>query len=555
MVDDSLQPSGDLRSTKKVASTPKVITLESPRNLHNEQEQEFFSPLPSPQPSWQIEDLQKVAGSRQAIKSEPTQEPIPAPIQEPFPKSALIETVLTPLFEGMEFPPSAHQAYLKYQQVLNRMIAHGYSHEYQTTYMFAIRELSVELDQIFTKYLYHEPREGLVKASTSCKSSIFCIQQEYFPPGQDKPKSIIAAISKQIGYEKTYNSLRKNYKIDLKITDILTEILIQTILSTAPSSPPGLFPKIYSVYSHSPYVTQYPCVLQPENGPGYGATHEVFLYIDMEYLNMDTLDLYLKSALSLSQRAEQLGGPKQVTALRRHIRRDIVDIYIRIAEQLIELQERHELIHGDLKGSNILLNYRVKPALPASSEESASTSYPGIDLQSISLIDFEYSHIKVGDDHIFAQTLFSFDENYDRYNLADPSNIFEISENGFLHPAGRNPAAAAMGYDLDFAQSYAHPYRFRMDLLYLLLSTAHLGPCYNLFCHHFFVAQNGINLFRKIIANHLEYEAFVYSKDMNLLRKICEHHQVPFELFMEQFEPRMFIAKLERIKEILSKSI
>lgn len=514
--------------------------------------QEFYSPLPSPQ-----------AIKLEEAIVEPIPEPSPTPIPTPVQKSALLAK-LAPVFEGMEFPDSTHEAYLKYQQSLNRMIAHGYAHEYQTTYMFAIRQFATELDHFFTKNLFHEPREGLVKASTSSKSSIFCFQEEYFAPGQEKPHKIISAISKRIGYEKIYNSLRKNYKIDLKIADIFTEILIQVILSTTPSpsssiSPSGLFPKIYSVYSQSPYVAQYPCVLQPENGAGYGATHDIHLYIDMEYLNMDTLDLYLKSALSLSKRAEQLGGPKQVIALRRHIRRDIVDIYIRIAEQLIQLQEQHELIHGDLKGSNILLNYRVKPVLPASSEESASTSasYPGIDLQSISLIDFEYSHIKVGEDHIFAQTLFSFDENYDRYNLADPSNVFGISDNGFLHPAARNPAASAassMGYDLDFAQSYSHPYRFRMDLLYLLLSTAHLGPCFNLFCHHFFIAKNGINLFRKIVTNDLEFEAFVYSKDMNLLRKVCEHHEVPLEIFMEQFEPRMFIAKLERIKEILSKS-
>lgn len=537
---------GSYQFIQKMA-LPKKITMESPPLI--EKEEKFFSPCPSPL----------------GIPSEVNQELIPQPLlptPTPIPKSPLLDVAITPIFDGLEIPPSAHQSYIKYQQVLNRMITHGYSHEYQTTYMFAIRDLTTELDHFFTKNLVHEPREGLVKASTSSKSSIFCIQEEYFPPGEEeKPNKLIVAISKRIGYEKIYNSLRRNYKIDLKIVDILTEILIQATLATSPSSPPRLFPKIYSVYSQSPHVTRFPCVLQPEHGAGFGANHEIHIYIDMEYLNMDTLDLYLKSALSLSQRADRLGNPKEVIALRIHIRRDILQIYIRIAEQLIQLQEQHEFIHGDLKGSNILLNYRVKPALPASSEDSASASassaYRGIDLHSISLIDFEYSHIKVGEDHIFAQTLFSFDENYDRYNLADVSNVFGISDDGFLHPAPINTASAkdAMGYDLDFVQCYASPYRFRTDLLYLLLTTAHLGPCFNLLCHHFFIAQNGVNLFRKIIANYLEYEAFVYSKDMTLLRKVCEHHQVPLEVFMDQFEPRKFIAKLESISEILSKAI
>ena len=518
----------------------KIITME-PSPSSTQQTEQLAWPSRK-----QTKGEQQVAGSRQQ------EVPEPVPVPAPSPKSALLETA-TPLFDGIEFPAHTHHAYLKYQQSLNRMIAHGYAHEYETTYMFAIRQLSTELDHFFTKNLVHEPREGLIKASVSAKSSIFCLQEEYFLPGQEKPHAIIAAISKRIGYEKIYNSLRRNYKIDLKIADILTEILIQTTLASAPTTPPGLFPKIYNIYSQSPHVTRFPCVLQPEHGAGYGANHEIHIYIDMEYLNMDTLDLYLKSAHSLSQRADRLGSPAQVLAIRRHIRRDIIDIYIRIAEQLIQLQEQHEFIHGDLKGSNILLNYRVKPASDLPPEDSASGAYRGIDLHNVSLIDFEYSHIKVGEDHIFAQTLFSFDENYDTYNLADPSNVFGISEDGFLHPAPRN-AAAAMGYDLDFVQSYASPYRFRMDLLYLLLSTAHLGPCFNLFSHHFFIAQNGVNLFRKIVANHLEFEAFVYSKDMTLLRKVCEHHQMPLEAFMEQFEPRMFIAKLERIKELLSKS-
>ncbi len=501
----------------------------------------------------------------------------PDPVPAPSPISPFL-TTLYPLFDVTIFPEEVHKAYLKYQTTLNRMIAEGYSFEYQTTYLFAIRELSTQLDHFFTKNLSETTREGMLKASASAKSAIYYFKEEYLPAGQEKPIETIYAISKKISYEKSYNSLRKVYKIDYKVIDNLTEILIQNTLATAPTSPPGLFPKIYSVYSHSPYISKYPCALQPENGPGYAADHTMDIYIDMEYINADTLDLYLKSALSLFQRASQLGNPATEKKIKRKIRLDILEIYMRIARQLIPLQEEHEFIHGDLKGSNILLHYWLQPVLKEEKKEEggekeadlSSSIYPGIDLQRISLIDFEYSHIKVDGDHIFAQTLFSFDENYDRYNMADPSNVFGISEDGFLHPAPKiaGCAAGAMGYDLDFAQSYASPHRFRMDLLYLLLSTAHIGPCWQLFCRHFFTTfsgdrrspegsresstPDGTNLFRKIVMNHLEFEAFVYSKDMDLMRKICVHYGMPFEAFMEQFEPMNFISKLQRIYSQIS---
>jgi len=58
-------------------------------------------------------------------------------------------------------------------------------------------------------------------------------------------------------------------------------------------------------------------------------------------------------------------------------------------------------------------------------------------------------------------------------------------------------------------------------------------------------------MFDVLIKNKLPYEAYVYSKDMILLKKLCDINFVNFEKFILRFYPENLINICNIIIEIL----
>jgi 5'-3' exonuclease len=59
-------------------------------------------------------------------------------------------------------------------------------------------------------------------------------------------------------------------------------------------------------------------------------------------------------------------------------------------------------------------------------------------------------------------------------------------------------------------------------------------------------------MFNVLIMNKLPYEAYVYSKDMDLLKEICKMYFVNFDEFIMRFNPQNMINILNELLYNLS---
>ncbi len=334
--------------------------------------------------------------------------------------------------------------------------------------------LALIFDQLL--YEHHKKPESLIcdNVYQSKKSSTFYVESDP------------TLYCKRVEYERVYDTKTKKYKVDFGIFDKIMEIYIQNTLYDAIVDMPiriyHPIPRIRQFYLYTNYDLITNMLYQKVeklNVDGH-------IYIEMDRVGTITLDKYISS-----------GGFKNLVGL--------CELYIQIAELLEVFQSRFDFIHGDLKGSNIILD-------PEKNE--------------IYFIDFEFSYMKMEQNgqtyHLYSQENFLFDENYDP---------FELKKN----------------HVIEFVRLYTSKYRFSSDLLYLLLCT--LGKN-DPILQEFFVIQN-INLFTRLIQYKEPYEAFVYSKDLDLLAIICNHYSISFESFIIQFEPSHFIQKMKKIIQSL----
>ncbi len=132
--------------------------------------------------------------------------------------------------------------------------------------------------------------------------------------------------------------------------------------------------------------------------------------------------------------------------------------------------------------------------------------------------------------HIFSHPDFSFSKNY---------NIFKRDKS----------------FNLDLIKLYTSEYRFCSDILYMFLTTLHYKN--DIYGIQRYIIDNifkisHINMFDILITNKLPYEAYVYSKDMDLLKEICNMYFVNFEEFIWRFYPENMINLLNIMIEELN---
>ncbi len=302
---------------------------------------------------------------------------------------------------------------------------------------------------------------------------------------------------KKMSYDRNYYPNEQTYHIEFDLFDKLMEIYIQYILYEECKYIRALsryhpIPEIKEFYSYIdvPKVIDSHLIDSAESIPLCSN-----MYIHMENVGTLTFDRYLyqlissKPALSEDEKGEKI--------------RKVCKGYIEVCKLLRVLQRKFSFVHGDLKGSNIVLREKA-----------------------ISIIDFEFSYMKVGDQHIYAQEKFLFDENYDPFEKKT--------------------------YILSFCQLYGSKYAKSSDFLYLLLASLHpKNPLMGPIVSEFFMMKNKdhhiVNIFSLLIQNKNPYEAFVYSKDFPLLERILKTCGVSFEEFIMQFQPDVAIHKLEHI--------
>ncbi len=291
---------------------------------------------------------------------------------------------------------------------------------------------------------------------------------------------------KKVSYVK-YKINEFEYEVEFDIFDKLNELLIQTNIY-----------KYYEIqiekkkmyYNPIPKIYQFYHNISEIDINGNILNN---LYIEMEEIDGLRLDTYLN---------KKICRPKDDNI--NHSLKDILNIYIMICRLLIPLQKNLGFIHCDLKGSNILIGKDRK----------------------LRFIDFEYSYIKRNGFHLFSHDDFYFENNY---------NIFTSNSS----------------YTLDLIKLYTSPYRFCSDLLYLFLTTlSHKSDTYGIqryLIEHIFKIGRGINIYDILITHKLPYEAYVYSKDMELLKNICNMYFVNFEEFIMRFYPENMINILNNI--------
>ncbi len=284
------------------------------------------------------------------------------------------------------------------------------------------------------------------------------------------------------------------YEVEFDIFDKISELLIQTNLYNHYED---LIAQKKMVYNPIPQIYQF--YHNISNKDKYGNIINE-LYIEMEEIDGMRLDTYLHKKIFNSQNSTQEYARKSV--------RDILNVYMMICRLLIPLQNQIEFIHCDLKGSNILI---------------------GKDRR-LRFIDFEYSCIKKDGFYLFSHPDFSFNENYNFFNTEKY-------------------------YTLDLIKLYTSPYRFCSDLLYLFLTTlTYKNDYYEIqkYIIESIFKYNNINMFNVLIMNKLPYEAYVYSKDMDLLKEICKMYFVNFDEFIMRFNPQNMIHILNELLYNLS---
>ncbi len=295
---------------------------------------------------------------------------------------------------------------------------------------------------------------------------------------------------KKVNYIK-YKIKEDIYEIEFDIFDKINELLIQT--------------NIYNYYENLIYNKKICYNPIPKIYQFYHTISEIDvsgnilndLYIEMEEIDGIRVDNYLH---------KKIIRPKDNNII--NSLKDILNLYIMICRLLIPLQKDLEFIHCDLKGSNILI---------------------GKDRR-LRFIDFEYSYIKKDGFHIFSHPDFSFSKNY---------NIFKRDKS----------------FNLDLIKLYTSEYRFCSDILYMFLTTLHYKN--DIYGIQRYIIDNifkisHINMFDILITNKLPYEAYVYSKDMDLLKEICNMYFVNFEEFIWRFYPENMINLLNIMIEELN---
>lgn len=304
---------------------------------------------------------------------------------------------------------------------------------------------------------------------------------------------------KKVEYIK-YKINQNEYEFEFDIFDKVNEILLQTNIYNYYEKEINCqkmyynpIPKIYGFYHTISNIE--------ENGNIING-----LYIEMEEINGIRLDNYLHKKMFILNYHDE--NDKRSVAIKNL--KDILNVYIMICRLLIPLQNNLHFIHCDLKGSNILIDKNRR----------------------LRFIDFEYSYIKKDGYHIFSHHDFYFSENY---------NIFNSKKD----------------FTLDLIKLYTSPYRFSSDLLYLFLASL----CYKnekdiyeiqkYLIDYIFKIKN-VNMYEILITHKLPYEAYVYSKDMDLLSKICNMYFVNFEEFIMRFNPQNMIHILNELLYNLS---
>ncbi len=285
------------------------------------------------------------------------------------------------------------------------------------------------------------------------------------------------AYCKKMRYSRHWIPETGEKMVEYEVFDKLMEILIQEQLyQMVPSS----ISKIIRFYSHTPN------------------NDERNIYLEMERVGSITLDEYIRKRLIATLRASE------ETEKKRYVK-EICQKLIVVARTLDTFQKKCGLIHGDFKGSNLLID-----------EKNENHIY---------LIDFEFSYIKQKwnqcEYHLYGQENFLLEGRYQKEE--------EENQNNYL---------------LDFVKSYSSPYAYASDLLYLFLAAFdYQDPTSRQILYPFF----GKNFYYKLVPHRAPYEAFVYSKDFILLAQICGKYQVDFESFITQFYPEQVIQKLETL--------
>lgn len=294
---------------------------------------------------------------------------------------------------------------------------------------------------------------------------------------------------KKVNYIK-YKINEFEYEVEIDIYDKLNELLIQTNLYnyyenhiTEKKMYYNPIPQIYQFYHNISQIDKDGNILND-------------LYIEMEEIDGLRLDSYLH---------KKICRPKDDNI--NNSLKDILNVYIMICRLLIPLQRDLELIHCDLKGSNILIGKDRK----------------------LRFIDFEYSYIKKDGFHLFSHADFDFNENYNYFNKEKY-------------------------YTIDLIKLYTSEYRFCSDILYLFLTTLHYkNDIYGI--QKYIVKKifliDEINMFDILIKDKLPYEAYVYSKDMDLLKEICNMYFVNFDEFIWRFHPQNMLNILNNILQEL----
>lgn len=294
---------------------------------------------------------------------------------------------------------------------------------------------------------------------------------------------------KKVNYIK-YKINEFEYQIEMDIYDKLNELLIQTNIYKYYENKIAEkkmyynpIPQIYQFYHNISQIDNNGNILND-------------LYIEMEEIDGLRLDSYLH---------KKICRPKDDNI--NNSLKDILNVYIMICRLLIPLQRDLELIHCDLKGSNILIGKDRK----------------------LRFIDFEYSYIKKDGFHLFSHADFDFNENYNYFNKEKY-------------------------YTIDLIKLYTSEYRFCSDILYLFLTTLHYkNDIYGI--QKYIVKKifliDEINMFDILIKDKLPYEAYVYSKDMDLLKEICNMYFVNFDEFIWRFHPQNMLNILNNILQEL----
>ncbi len=208
-----------------------------------------------------------------------------------------------------------------------------------------------------------------------------------------------------------------------------------------------------------------------------------YMYVFMEKMEGITLDMMIYKMFYI---------PFLESKKIRHNIKIFYYTMIHICVLLEELQRKLNFVHGDLKGSNIIVNY-INEEL------------------NIHIIDFEFSYIKENENSFYSHDIFLFDDNY--------KTMVKNSE-----------------YHIDLVKLYTSQYRFCSDLMYLLLALNRENDIFKEIYKDFFEI-NGVNMYDILLKNVLPYEAFVFSKNFELLYEICYTNNVIFVDFIERFRP------------------